>query len=41
MPANMQVVLGSMTPSRLTEMIDGRDVQLTIQEWYDIYFSRK
>ena len=39
MPANMQVVLGSMTPSRLTEMIDGRDVQFTHQEWYDIYFA--
>ena len=39
MPAKMQVVLGSMTPSRLTEMIDGRDVQLSHQEWYDIYFA--
>lgn len=38
-PANMQVILGSMTPSRLTEMIDGRDVQLSHQEWYDIYFA--
>lgn len=38
-PANMQVILGSMTPSRLVEMIDGRDVTLTHQEWYDIYFA--
>lgn len=38
-PANMQVILGSMTPSRLVEMIDGRDVTLAHQEWYDIYFA--
>lgn len=38
-PANMQVILGSMTPSRLVEMIDGREVTLTHQEWYDIYFA--
>lgn len=38
-PANMQVILGSMTPSRLVEMIDGREIALTHQEWYDIYFA--
>lgn len=38
-PASMQVILGSMTPSRLVEMIDGQNVQLSHQEWYDIYFA--
>lgn len=36
-PANMQVLLGSMTPSRLSHMIEGADVELTKQEWYDLY----
>lgn len=38
-PANMQVLLGSMTPARLTKMIAGADVELTRQEWYDLYVS--
>ncbi|MFT8593543.1 MAG: aldo/keto reductase [Bifidobacterium sp.] len=38
-PARMQVLLGSMTPSRLTQMIAGADVELTRQEWYDLYVS--
>lgn len=38
-PANMQVLLGSMTPSRLTEMMAGADVTLTTQEWYDLYIA--
>ncbi len=36
-PANMQVLLGSMTPSRLADMIAGADVELSAQEWYDLY----
>lgn len=36
-PANMQVLLGSMTPSRLKEMAAGADVRLGAQEWYDLY----
>ena len=38
-PAGMQVLLGSMTPSRITEMAAGADVELTAQEWYDLYLS--
>jgi predicted oxidoreductase len=38
-PAKMQVVLGSMNPSRLTEMFQADKVDLTNQEWYDIYFA--
>lgn len=38
-PANMQVLLGSMTPSRLVDMIAGADVRLTAQEWYDLYVA--
>lgn len=38
-PAGMQVLLGSMTPSRITEMAAGADVDLTAQEWYDLYLS--
>jgi predicted oxidoreductase len=38
-PAKMQVVLGSMTPSRLSEMMVADKVTLTNQEWYDIYFA--
>ncbi|GAX00593.1 aldo/keto reductase [Secundilactobacillus silagei] len=38
-PANMQVILGSMNQDHLKESIAGADVQLTKQEWYDIYFA--
>jgi predicted oxidoreductase len=38
-PARMQVLLGSMTPSRLTQMMASADVELDAQEWYDLYFS--
>ncbi|MCT6836030.1 MAG: aldo/keto reductase [Bifidobacteriales bacterium] len=38
-PAGMQVLLGSMTPSRIAEMAAGADVELTAQEWYDLYLS--
>jgi predicted oxidoreductase len=38
-PAMMQVLLGSMTPSRLTDMIAGAEVELTAQEWYDLYLA--
>lgn len=35
----MQIVLGSMNLGRLNEMIDGADVQLARQEWWDLYVS--
>ncbi len=38
-PAHMQVILGSMNKEHLTESIKGTDVQLTNQEWYDVYFA--
>ncbi|WEV46640.1 aldo/keto reductase [Bifidobacterium sp. ESL0690] len=38
-PAKMQVLLGSMTPSRLKEMMAGADVEITAQEWYDLYVA--
>mgnify|MGYP001010540244 CR=1 FL=1 len=38
-PANMQVILGSMNQDHLKESIAGADVELTKQEWYDVYFA--
>ncbi|MDF7640810.1 aldo/keto reductase [Bifidobacterium sp. ESL0784] len=38
-PAKMQVLLGSMNPSRLKEMMAGADVEITAQEWYDLYVA--
>ncbi|WEV69496.1 aldo/keto reductase [Bifidobacterium sp. ESL0775] len=38
-PAKMQVLLGSMTPSRLREMMAGADVEISAQEWYDLYVA--
>ena len=36
-PANMQLLAGTMTPSRMTEICKGADVTLTRSEWYEIY----
>lgn len=36
-PANIQVILGSMNLQHLAESIDGTNVSLTKQEWYDLY----
>ncbi len=38
-PAHMQVILGSMNLERIAQMAAGADVQLTHQEWYDVYFA--
>lgn len=38
-PAHMQVILGSMNPTRIDEMTDHNQVQLTNQEWYDLYLA--
>ena len=35
-PANMQVVLGTTTPARVTAAADGSDIQLTRGEWYEL-----
>jgi predicted oxidoreductase len=38
-PANMQVIAGTMNPERLAEIADIDRIKLTRQEWYDIYFA--
>ncbi|MCM0582644.1 aldo/keto reductase [Weissella diestrammenae] len=38
-PAKMQVIVGSMNRQRLSEMTAHNTVQLTNQEWYDIYLA--
>ena len=36
-PADMQVVLGTTTPERVTWAAAGADVELTRPEWYELY----
>lgn len=36
-PANMQVILGTMTPERIENYAKASDVQITREEWYQIY----
>lgn len=36
-PANMQLIAGTMNPSRLVEISKGSDITLTRSEWYEIY----
>ncbi|WP_085524371.1 aldo/keto reductase [Tuberibacillus sp. Marseille-P3662] len=38
-PANIQPVVGTMNPQRLTDVAKASDIELTRQEWYDIYLS--
>lgn len=38
-PAKIQVILGSMNPQHIKESAAGSDVELTKQEWYDLYFK--
>ncbi|EFL94913.1 aldo keto reductase family oxidoreductase [Pediococcus acidilactici] len=38
-PAQFQVLLGTMNPQRIKESAAGSDVELTGQEWYDIYYA--
>ncbi len=38
-PANMQVVTGTTNPERLQKMISANDVELSREEWYEIYRS--
>ncbi|AFV72838.1 Aldo/keto reductase [Streptococcus agalactiae] len=38
-PAKMQVIVGSMNPSRLKAIDKANDIALTREEWYDIYRS--
>ena len=36
-PAQMQVILGSMTPSRIADTAKASDIRLTREEWYLLY----
>jgi len=36
-PANLQVVLGTTTPSRVRESVAGSDIVLTREEWYRLF----
>ncbi len=36
-PANMQVVLGTTTPQRVTDAARGADLDLTRPEWYELF----
>lgn len=38
-PANMQLISGSMKPSRIREICAGADVTLSREEWYSVYLS--
>lgn len=38
-PAQFQVLLGTMNPQHIKESAAGSDVELTGQEWYDIYYA--
>lgn len=38
-PAKIQIVLGSMDPTRLGEMLDGADIDLDKQDWWDLYVA--
>ena len=38
-PANMQVIVGSMNPERVTAVAKAADVVLTRNEWHEIYFA--
>ena len=36
-PANMQAIVGTMTPERLTDYAKASEVRITHDEWYEIY----
>ncbi|WP_026391688.1 aldo/keto reductase [Haploplasma modicum] len=38
-PAKMQTIIGTMTPSRIVECAKGIEINLTREEWYEIYFA--
>lgn len=39
MPQGIQVILGSMNPKHLSGSIEGVDIDLDYQDWYDLYFA--
>ena len=38
-PAKMQTIVGTMNPKRLKDICRASEVELTRQEWYDIYLA--
>lgn len=38
-PGQAQVILGTMTPAHIADSAKGADVELTRQEWYDLYLA--
>jgi predicted oxidoreductase len=36
-PANLQAIVGTMTPERLTNIAKASDIEITREEWYEIY----
>ena len=38
-PAQIQVIIGTMNPEHIKDSASGADVELTKQEWYDVYFA--
>ncbi|MCS6109326.1 aldo/keto reductase [Clostridium botulinum] len=38
-PAEIQVIIGTMNPDHIKDSAAGSDVELTKQEWYDVYFA--
>ncbi|AUI72093.1 aldo/keto reductase [Companilactobacillus alimentarius] len=38
-PADIQVIIGTMNPEHIADSAKGGDINLTKQEWYDIYFA--
>ena len=38
-PGQVQVIMGTMTPAHIVDSVKGADVELTSEEWYDLYFA--
>ncbi|MBA1393408.1 aldo/keto reductase, partial [Lactobacillus sp. XV13L] len=38
-PAKIQVIIGTMTPEHILDSAKGADIDLSAQEWYDIYLA--
>ena len=38
-PANMQVIAGTTSQERLVEIVDACTIELTREEWYQLYLA--
>ena len=38
-PANMQMIMGTMNPEHIMDSVAGGEIELTDQEWYNLYFA--